>query len=593
MTAAMTCPRRFLHAGSLIAATLIAASVWADGPPSPKALLIGSGEKSIERYAEYGYTAAILGDATQLASYDEVFPNAIPPGSDLRNRIEQERKRFQRDCDRAKTLGIAVCLMTDEVSMPSLVLERLKRPASTSELSARIDFASDEFWKVYRAKYREVLKAYPRIAWVIIRTGENYSHPEKGFIGHTVLDGKYDEAYFRNMTRLIEESRKVVVDECGRRLIWRTWDLGNDGFHANPKVYDRVLAALPSREGLIFSLKHTQTDFWRYNDFNPMIGRGGLPQIVEFQCAREYEGKGAFPNYVGPLFSEDMRKAAAISTVKGFWIWDFAGGWGGPHLKSDRWVRLNITAASRLAQNPDTSPRQIAEEWATKEFGAKAATNITEMLMLSSECVRKSMYIEPFALEHKGWKPSLNLMRDDIIRGEALRQLYEGSRKSLPGVYAEKEQAVALAERMRSLFEHSHSDIVAERGERVYAESLSSLLYLENLAVVMRHYVNGMFRFYYWQETGDTAAAAKAREELLAWRKAWTRHQTEVPNLPGVASIYRSQNRTQNPTDVSSTRGAMAELCEAALQTLASKTTSPPATQAVHNPAAAGFQSRN
>ena len=575
MTAAINGTHCLFAAGAILAVCFATVSAPAASSATPLTLRIGSGEKSVERYREYGYNAAILGDATQLASYDAACPNAIPRGSELRKRIEQQRKSFQQASERARALGLEVCLLTDEVSLPTPILERLQPSRLQGTNAPRIDLDGADFWNLYRAKYREVLKAYPRVACVIIRTGENYSHPEDGFTGHTVLDGKYDEAYFRHMQQLIEESRKVVVDECGRTLIWRTWDLGNDGFHANPKVYDRVLAGLPNRQGLILSIKHTQTDFWRYNDFNPTIGRGGVPQIVEFQCAREYEGKGAFPNYVGPLHAEAMIQAAALG-VKGVWVWDFGGGWGGPFLKSDRWVRLNIEATSRLAQNPRLSPRTLAEEWAAREFGPKAATNVAALLMLSGDCVLKFSYIAPYAREHSGWKPSLNLMRDDIIRGEVLKQLYDGSRQSLPEVFAEKEAAVALARRMRALFERSRDDIVAQRGERVYQESLSSLIYVESLATVMCHYVNGMFSYYQWQETHAPATAARARQELQAWGDAWRRYQTVAPRLPGVASLYRSQN-TQRPD---SARGAMAELCEAALQTLAAREGNPASPQA-------------
>jgi hypothetical protein len=544
----------------VITVSLLALNVRAGDSARPMEFRLGSGEKSEAHYQQYGYNAAILGDLTQLATFDAVCPNAIPQGSELRNRVELQREKFQKEYDRANSLGLAVCLLTDEASLPVPVVKQLQQ----SGVPAGIDFDSEAFWNIYRAKYREVLKAYPRVAYVMVRTGENYSHPDEGYLGRTVVAGRYDDAYFRHMQRLIEETRKIVVDEFGRTLIWRTWDLSNDGFHANPKVYDRVLAGVTNRNGLILAVKFTQTDFWDYNDFNPMIGRGGVPQIVEFECAREYEGKGAFPDYVGPIHAEAMRQAAAIG-VKGAWVWDFSGGWGGPFLKSDRWVRLNIYATSRLAQDPDLSPRALAEEWAAGEFGAKAATNVADMLMLSGDCIRKCMYIEAYARNHRGWKPSLNLMRDDIIRGESLKQLYNGSKESLPEVFEEKEQAVALASKMRSLFEESHDDIVAERGERVYHESLDSLIYLQSLTQVVCHYVKGMFSYYQWQETRDPAAAARAENELQAWSTAWQYYQTEVPKLPGVASLYRSQN-TQSPD---STSGAMAQLCENARQKLA------------------------
>lgn len=552
----------------LTAALLLATAVMTRAD-APLAIRLGSGEKSVERYAPYGYNTIIIGDVTQMASFDDAAPGAIAPGSDLRKRIESQREKFLRESKQAQAMGLQICAMTDEASLPIPVLQRIAKPGANP--ATGLDFDSEAFWTMYRAKYREVLKAFPQIAYVMVRTGENYSHPDEGFIGHTVVDHAYDDAYVRHMDRIIEETRKIVVDEFGRKLIWRTWDLGGDGFHANPAVYDRVLAGLPNHTGLILAIKHTQTDFWRYNDFNPMIGRGNIDQIIEFQCAREYEGKGAFPNYVGPLHAEAMKHAAALG-AKGAWVWDFSGGWGGPILKSDRWVRLNIYATSRLAQDPSLDPHDLAQQWAAHEYGKAASTNIADMLMLSGECIRKGMYIEAYARDHHGWKPSLNLMRDDIIRGEPLKQLYEGSSNSVPQVVAEKQEAVALATQMRTLFENSRADIITAKGQKTYDDSLSSLIYLQSLMTVLDHYVSGMFEYYQWQQTRDPATAEMARTELEAWRTAWTAYQTDIPKLPGVATIYHSQNRTANPNDHSRDTGAMADLCESALQSLTAHT---------------------
>ncbi len=546
------------------------------GSTNAMELRIGSGETDIEHYKDYGYNAVVLGDITQLATYDHIAPGAISRDPSLQQRITKRRNRFQPECERANKLGLAVGVMTDEIELPTIVLDRFRGSVVDANKPRRINFDSPMFWELYRAKYREVLKTFTNITYVIVRTGENYSHLDEGYTGHTVLDKAVDDAYFRNMQRLIEETRKVVVDEFGRTLIWRTWDLGNNGFHANPAVYDRILEGVQDRRGLIFSIKHTQTDFWQYNDFNPMIGRGDVRQIVEFQCAREYEGKGAFPNYIGPDHAEAMRKARELR-ASGVWVWDFGGGWGGPFLKSDRWVRLNIEATNDLDKNPDASPRELAEHWAAEEFGPRAAPRIADMLMLSSECVRKCVYVGPYARDHKGWMPSRNLMRDDIIRGDrvlrengGIKILYDGAKQSLAEALAEKTDAVALATRMRVIFESARPDIVAERGERVYNESLSSLIYLESLTKVMSHYVRGMFLYYHWQETGDSASAVSAEDEFQDWRVAWRDYQTNVPKLPGAATLYRSQT----DQDPATAPGAMADTCEGAMRSLAARMTS-------------------
>ena len=457
------------------------------------------------------------------------------------------------------------------MTLPRAVVERFKKAIAHDAKNGIFAFENEKFWEIYRAKYREVLRLFPAIKFVMIRTGENYANSKTSdYTGRTVKVKDFDDAYCQRMARLINETRKVVVDECGRTLIWRTWDLGNDGFHANPQVYDRVLAGVTERKGLLFAVKHVQTDFWRYNDFNPNIGRGGVEQIIEFECSREYEGKGAFPNYLGELFATDMKRIRDLG-VRGIWIWNFGGGGGGPKLKSDRWSRAHIEAAVRLSEHPELEPRAVAEAWAAKEFGSKAAPQIAAMLMLSSECVRKMVYIEAYALKHKGWMPSRGLMRDDLIRGERQMRLHGGldlmyaeTKDQFDAVLQEKADALALARQMLALFDGARADIVAERGDAVFQDARSTLLYLESLTEVMSHYIRGMFLFYRSQETHDAQLAAQAKTELEQWRTAWNRYNTDVPKLPGAATLYRSRYEYTNDDGV----GAMADTCEKALKKL-------------------------
>ena len=535
---------------------------------------MGSGEKDFARYREYGYNVTPVGDLGKLGTYDEIAPGAIAADSPLRKQIERNRVTFRRQCDEATQAGLQVCVGTDEVTLPRAVVERFKKEIARDAKNGVFNFESEKFWEIYRAKYREVLRAFPAIKFVMIRTGENYANSKTSdYTGRTVKEKEFDDACCKRMARLINETRQVVVDECGRTLIWRTWDLGNDGFHANPQVYDRIIAGVTGRKGLIFAVKHVQTDFWRYNDFNPNIGRGGVDQIIEFQCTREYEGKGAFPNYLGELFAADMRRIHDLG-VRGVWIWDFGGGAAGPKLKNDRWSRANIDAAVRLRDHPELSPRDIADAWAAKEFGSKAAPKIAEMLLLSSECVRKMVYIEAYALKHKGWMPSRGLMRDDLIRGErqmrlhgGLNLIYAETKDQLAAVLQEKTDALALARQMLALYDSAQADIVAERGDAVYQDARSTVLYLESLAEVMSHYIRGMFLYYRSQETHDAKGAAQAKTELEQWRVAWSRYNTDIPKLPGAATLYRSQYGEQT----NDREGAMADTCERALKKLGVK----------------------
>jgi hypothetical protein len=369
------------------------------------------------------------------------------------------------------------------------------------------------------------------------------------------------------MQRLINETRKLVVDEAGRTLIWRTWDLGNEGFHANTNVYDCIFAGVQARKGLLVAVKHTQTDYWQYNDFNPCIGRGGLDQLIEFQCAREYEGKGAYPNFPGERFAADLKRSRELG-AKGVWSWNFGGGWGGPFLKNDLWVRLNIFALSRLAHDPKLTADVAALEWAEQQFGKEAAPAVVRAVRPSHECVRKALYVAPYGRLHSGWLPSRNLTRDDIIRGEkgshnegSINLIYAEIKTNLAEALTEKLAAVQLAQQMRKEFEGAEAAIVAARGRQVYDEARTGFVYLEKLSVVMCHYVRGMFLFYRWQETKAAADAKAALTELTAWRQAWADYRTELPKLPGAASPYRSLNWQEENTAA----GAMADICEKAI----------------------------
>jgi hypothetical protein len=106
----------------------------------------------------------MVGDLTQLAGYEAFCPGAIATDSSLHKKIEQNRKTFLASCKRAHELGFGVCLSTDEIQLPTVILDRLGKSVLLAEQPGRVDFESPAFWDLYRAKYREVLRAYPDIA---------------------------------------------------------------------------------------------------------------------------------------------------------------------------------------------------------------------------------------------------------------------------------------------------------------------------------------------------------------------------------------------------------------------------------------------
>lgn len=114
-------------------------------------------------------------------------------------------------------------------------------------------------------------------------------------------------------------------------VFYRTWSF--DGFAKDPDYYLEVTDPIAPHPNLVFSVKHTAGDFLRTYAFNPTLTLGSHPQIVEVQCQREYEGKGAHPDYVlngvidgfeeygsttGPRGLADI---ADHPTFQGLWTW--------------------------------------------------------------------------------------------------------------------------------------------------------------------------------------------------------------------------------------------------------------------------------
>jgi hypothetical protein len=109
---------------------------------------------------------------------------------------------------------------------------------------------------------------------------------------------------------------------------------------------------IPTHPLLYFSIKHSATDFVRPAVWNEQLGVGQHAQIVEVELQREYEGKGAYPNYIisGVIdgFPEMATKVGLKDIIKapqlkGVWTWTRGGGWWGPYIHgNEQWIDLHV-----------------------------------------------------------------------------------------------------------------------------------------------------------------------------------------------------------------------------------------------------------
>lgn len=302
--------------------------------------------------------------------------------------MAEKAEIIHKKYDAAKKEDLQVYCMLDMLVLPSLLVEK-HRTELTNE-QGKLDISKPYTQLCIRELMKEMFETFPQLDGLVIRTGETYLHDAPYYVGnHPVQNGMYDHITLINLLR------EEVCERRNKKLFYRTWDMGQ--LHSIPKYYLSVTDSIEPHPNLYFSIKHTMTDFWRsaitdpdmnYNTmdkywleesgqygvpFNPCIGIGKHQQVVEVQCQREYEGKGAHPNYIAKgvidgfeeFKKSNIKKPYCLNQVKdnplfkGVWTWSRGGGWGGPYIKNEFWIELNAYVISHWASNPLKTEKEI------------------------------------------------------------------------------------------------------------------------------------------------------------------------------------------------------------------------------------------
>lgn len=237
------------------------------------------------------YDAAQFGIDWQ--SYD---PDIIPVGSVEYEWVQAKMASLTEKYNAAKAAGQKVYFMMDMIVFPNGIKTLYGDEILTD---GKIDIDRPKTQELIASMFQQMFEQYPQIDGIYIRTGETYvgsgygTEPDNSapyYFGNNPVNGVVDKHL--TLLRLLREN----VCEKGKDVVYRTW--GFDDFQKTKEGYLAVADKVEPHEHLYFAIKHTSGDFWRNRDFNQAIGAGHHKQIVEVQCAREYEGKGAFPNYI-------------------------------------------------------------------------------------------------------------------------------------------------------------------------------------------------------------------------------------------------------------------------------------------------------
>jgi len=281
--------------------------------------------------------------------------------------------------------------MSDMVLFPKRLVEKY---ALEKTMGDPKNPQTDKFLRLLMA---QMFDRFPDLDGLVVRIGETYLH-----------DAPYHQGTIQNNTDaqktiipLVQLLRDEICAKRKKQLIFRTWYC----FDANLITYQAVSDAVEPDPNLIFSVKHCEGDFHRGNPFSKIIGAGRHPQIIEVQCAREYEGKGAYPNYIAHGVIEGFEEhqlnpsqgkfnsigafARQSPLFAGVWTWSRGGGWDGPYVKNELWCELNAWVMAQWARDPRQSEEAVFNRFAEEKLGLKGSDvgKFRKLCLLSADAV--------------------------------------------------------------------------------------------------------------------------------------------------------------------------------------------------------------
>lgn len=344
-----------------------------------------------------GYTGNVPRVFVQCAvTFDSFDRDIFPQGSQERQWVEANAVKIERLLAGMKVAGLPCYPFTDFIVLPKKLIQKFKSEICDDQ--GRVDVSRPKTQEILRTQIDEIFRRYPDLGGLTIRHGETYLHdtPYHGG-GDPILRGPDSHV------QLIQLLREEVCVKRGKKLFYRTWDFGR--MHDRPDYYLSVTDRIEPHPKLIFSIKHQLGDFHRLSRFNPCLGIGRHPQIVEVQCQMEAYGKGAFPYYIAQGAIDGWEEFAThpkprgirdlIGTphFAGIWTWSRGGGWGGPHLPNEFWCELNTWVMAQWAQNPARSEEDVFNDFAREIAGLKSPAEIARfrrLAVLSAAAVLRS-----------------------------------------------------------------------------------------------------------------------------------------------------------------------------------------------------------
>ena len=358
---------------------------------------------------DLGFTGRVANSHVQACvTLRDFAPDLWEGNEDGLRWIESYADEVRPRIQETKEAGLHCFAWTDFVVFPKVLVERHEKEIVSQvrvcdEIGVKGVFTPDIEQPLtqafLRAQIREIFEVFPELDGLVVRVGETYLHDLPHHTGgDPIVNG------VESHVLLIGLLRQEICVRLNRSLIYRTWMSGID---EDAEQYLVATARIEPPPKLFFSIKHCVGDYHRTHRVSPPLGLGKHQQLVEVQCQREYEGKGAFPNFIagGVIdgFEEDARLMPAgrrrclrdlldSDTYAGLFTWSRGGGWMGPYIGDELWCAINTQVLALWARSPEAPTDQLVGEALTSlGFTASHLPSMKRILELSSQAVLRGV----------------------------------------------------------------------------------------------------------------------------------------------------------------------------------------------------------
>lgn len=327
---------------------------------------------------KWGYNAITLDDLGHLADHAWLE-------SDLRDWIGRLRCEFERLFEIAVNHGLGVYITADVFTAS----DAIKRQVGNDPHRIHVFLGElvDRFFADFAC-----------VDGIIFRVGESD--------GHDVKDALRSELHVRSarMGNRFLRDLLPVFERLDKKLIFRTWTVG--AYPVGDLLWHRTTLGKLLRDidspALVLSMKHGDSDFFRYLDTNPNLIKATVSTIVEFQARREYEGAGEFPAFIGEEHARIRDEVASLPHCVGFSTWCQTGGWLPFHrltfLQPEGiWNEINVAVTSYLMIHPGSQPDEAIRDWCSRSGHDGDPKALCQLLRLSEQVIARLWYVREYA----------------------------------------------------------------------------------------------------------------------------------------------------------------------------------------------------